>query len=253
MKKLYLLAVLAAVLCYSFHSNDHKPYTTAVTSWSADTTDLPDAYKNRKFISSAAGIEDAASIPGNIAQYDSSSSAYEITTLRALIKGNKPAVMQKPANGVIFSGKVTSDTKFNGSYLISGLKIEKNQEMDLNIRDDAMYSVPDGQADTASIKAATKSLSPNERKKLFYITSATVSIITYNIHDKANATMDKLDKLSKGKPDTAKKGAYYKIKESKTPAPYSSSGANTKMLTDKTISIVAVPVDDMTRVTPVKK
>jgi hypothetical protein len=217
-----------------------------------DTT-LPDAYKNRKFIAYDGGMDyDAASIPGNIAKYDSASMGYAIVTMKAIIKGGKPAVAQKP-NTVIFSGMMNSTSTFNGSNLINGIKVEKNQEMDMEIRDDAIYSVPDGQVDTAGVRAAIQSLSAGDRKKFFYITSATVSIITYNVHDKPDAKMEKVDKLSKGIPDTAKKGAYYKIKQSKTPPPYSSSGANNKTLTDKTISIVAVPVGDLAAAAPAKK
>jgi hypothetical protein len=252
MKKLLFLAVLTAIIFCSFHSGYHQPCAMPVARMSADTI-LPDAYKNRKFLGYDGGMDyDAASIPGNIAKYDSVSSSYEIMTLKPIVKGGKPAVAQKP-NTVIFSGKMTSASSFNGSYLINGIKVEKNQEMDMEIRDDAIYSVPDGQVDTAGVRAAIQSLSASDRKKFFYITSVTVSIINYKIYDKPDVKMQKVDKLSKGIPDTAKKGAYYKIKQSKTPPPYSSSGANIKTLTDKTISIVAVPVGDLNAVPPAKK
>ncbi len=240
MKKLLFPAVLAAIIFCSFHSGYHQPYAVPVAHIVSDTT-LPGAYTNRKFLGYDGGeVYDGASIPGNVVKYDSASMNYAIVTMKAMVKGGKPALVQKPANAVIFSGKMTSASTFNGSYLINGIKVEKNQEMDIEIRDDAVYSVPDGQVDTAGIRAAIQSLSANERKKFFYITSATVSIITYKVHDKPNATMEKVDKLSKGVPDTVKKGGYYKIKQSKTPPPYSSSGANSKVLTDKTISIMAV-------------
>jgi hypothetical protein len=254
MRRLFPIAVLTAIIFCSFHSGYYQPYVAMPAILMASDTTLPDSYKNRKFLGYDGGQDyDAALIPGNVVKYDSSSSGYEIMTLKGIVKGNKPALVQKPANAVIFSGNMTSTSSFNGSYLINGIKVEQNQEMNIEIRDDAIYSVPDGQVDTAGVRAAIQSLSANERKKFFYVISATVSIITYNIHDKSNATMDKLEKLSKGKPDTTKKGINYKIKQSKTPAPYSSAGSNSKMLTDKTISIVAVPVDDLAAVAPIKK
>ena len=253
MKKLLLPAALTAIIFCSFYSGYHHQYAMRVAHMSTDTT-LPDSYKNRKFLGYDGGVDyDAASIPGNIVKYDSASMGYAIVTMKAIIKGGKPAVAQKLTNAVIFSGKMTSASSFNGSNLINGIKVEKNQEMYMEIRDDAVYSVPDGQVDTTGIKAATQSLSVGERKKFFYITSATVSIITYKVNDKPDARMEKVGKLSKGIPDTAKKGAYYKIKESKTPAPYSSSGANSKTLTDKTISIQITPVNDFFNSVPVKK
>ncbi len=251
MKRLFPIAVLAAIIFCSFHSGYHQPNAIPMAHMVSDTT-LPDAYKNRKFIAYDGGVDyDPASMPGNVVKYDSASMGYAIVTMKAIVKGGKPAVAQRP-NTVIFSGKMNSTSTFNGSYLINGIKVEKNQEMDIEIRDDAVYSVPDGQVDTAGVWAAIQSLSAGDRKKFFYITSATVSIITYKIYDKPDTRMEKVDKLSKGIPDTAKKGAYYKIKESKTQSPYSSSGSNSKMLMDKTISIVAVPVDDLAAA-PAKK
>jgi hypothetical protein len=253
MKKIAFFAVFTVIIFSSFYNGYHQRYTTSALRMSSDTT-LPDSYKNRKFLSDMAGLDfDPATAPGNIVKYDSASSGYEFLTLKAIIKGGKPAIAQKLADAVIFSGKVTSTSSFNGSYLINGISVKKSEEMDINLRDDAVYSVPDGQVDTATIRDAVKSLSASELINLFYITSATVTIINYNIHPKPNVTMQKVDKLSKGKPDTVKNGTYYKIKESKTPPPYSSSGSNVKMFTDKTISIIAIPVADLLATAPVKK
>ena len=184
MKKLLLPAVLTAIILCAFHSSNRHMHAKPICRMASDTT-LPDSYKNRKFLGYDGGIDfDPATLPGNIAKYDSTLSGYGVVTLKPMVKGDKPAVAQKPANGVIFSGKMTSASTFNGSYLINGIKVEKNQEMDIEIRDDAVYSVPDGQVDTAAIRAAIQSIPANERNKYFYITSATVSIITYKVHDK---------------------------------------------------------------------
>ena len=252
MKKLYVAGILAAGICCSFHRGSLETPSKTETIISTDTVALPEAYTKRKFLSGDAGLNyEATAIPGNIVKYDSASSNYEFETMTAIIKGNKPAMMQKPDNATIFSGTIPSSSSLNGSYLINGLKAEKGQVIDLEIKDDAIYSVADGQIDTAAIRSATKSIPADTRKNLFYITSATVSIITYKIHaaetavSKANTKIDKLSKQ-----DTVKKGVFVKS-NSKGSAPFSSS--ESKAITDKIISIQVTPVNDFFNATVIKK
>ncbi|MBS1532156.1 MAG: hypothetical protein JSU01_17775 [Bacteroidetes bacterium] len=251
MNKLYPMVVLAAVTCCSF-SSTHVKTRHLVNS---DTINLPESYRNRHFINDAQVLsQDPASIPGNIVRYDPATSGYEFATLTAIIKGNKTAVAQPIANGLIYKGEISSSSDINGSDQIANLKAEKGQVLDMEIDDYESYAVPDGQIDTGAIRNAVQSVSADDRKKLFYITSAMVTLINYkirpedNIVDKVRQKADKvnkkLDELSKN--DTAKKGVYLQLKKQpKTKSPAELSSSATKLLREKTLSIQIVPVDDI--------
>ena len=255
MRMLYPAAVLILILFGSFSMSKTRS-EMSISRRAADSIDLPESYKSRHFLSNDGGMTyDAAAIPGNIVKYDAASSAYDIMTMKAIIKGNKPAIVQTPPTAVIYQGQVTSTSSFNGSYVINGLKAENGQVIDLEIRDDAVYSVPPGQIDTATVRKAAASIAPAERKNYYYVTDATVTILSYKFHavenmvdkvsKKADQVNKKLDDLSHN--DTAKSGVYLKMKKqpkTKTPqSPYSAS--NTKMLTDKALSVQLVPVNDL--------
>jgi len=259
MRTLYPAAALILMLSGSFSVSKTRSVTNA-SRRAADSIDLPESYKSRHFLSGDGGMTyDAAAIPGNIVKYDAASSGYDIMTMKAIIKGNKPAIAQTPPNGVIYQGQVTSTSSFNGSYVINGLKAENGQVIDLEIRDDAVYSVPPGQIDTAALRKAAASIAPGERKNYYYVTDATLTILSYRFHaaenlvdkvsKKAGQVNQKLDDLSHN--DTAKNGVYLKMKKrpkTKMPqSPYSAS--NTKMLTDKALSVQLIPVDDIINAT----
>lgn len=260
MKRLYPFVILAALLFCSFHIDIVKMRIKAADRLTADTLILPDAYKNWHFLSAPdAGSSDPSSIPGNILRYTASSpSGSEIATLKAIIKGNKAAVEQKLAGATVYKGQVLPESSINGSDLVAGLIAEKGKVIDMEIRDDAIYAVPDGQIDTVALKSALQTVSADDRKKLFYIASATVSIISYKVHatdnvvDKVKEKTDKMDKklIDLGKNDTAKNGVYLKVKQPKSktpPPPFSSS--NTKTFTEKTVSVQLIPVDDIINAT----
>ncbi|HZX57880.1 MAG TPA: hypothetical protein VFE54_04120 [Mucilaginibacter sp.] len=246
MKRLSVAIVLTAVICSSFHSSSVIIQQTTVTTLSTDTIILPATYTTRKFITSISGSDyDAATLPGNIVKYDSSSSIYEIETMTAIIKGNKPAIATKLDNGTIFSGTIPSSSNLNGSPMINGITMEKNQAMDLEIKDDATYSVPDGQIDTAAIRSATQAVPVVERKNMFYITSATVSIISYKVHAGETALSklsSKIERLTKQ--DTVKKGISIQSKSKSKPPSLPFSSSESKTVTDKVISVQLTPVND---------
>jgi hypothetical protein len=252
MRKICVAGILAACICCAFNSENVTTRNKPAISMSTDTITLPEAYTKRKFMTGdAATSYDAIAIPGNIVKYDSVNSTYEFETMTAIIKGNKAAVTQ-PNNSTIFSGSIPASSSLNGSYLINGLKAEKGQVIDIEIRDDATYSVPEGQIDTTAIRSATKSIPADSRKNLFYITSVTVSIINYKIRAEESTISKlngKIDKLSK--PDTAKKGVSLKSNTKSRPAPFSSS--ESKTMTDKVMSVQLIPVNNFFNTTAIKR
>ncbi|HEX3387061.1 MAG TPA: hypothetical protein VHS53_17800 [Mucilaginibacter sp.] len=250
MKKLFLIAIVIFIFC-SFS----RVHVKTAPTLKVDTIHLPDNYKNRHFINDAQVLSaDPASVPGNIVRYRPATSDYEFATLTALIKAHQTAVAQPVANGLIYKGEVSSSSNINGSDMIADLKAEKGQVLDIEIYDTGIYAVPEGQIDTASVKKALQSASADDRKNLFYITSATVSLINYKIHPeeslsnklngKADKAKKKLDDLSKN--DTAKNGIYVKVKKQpKTKSPAELSSSATKVLNEKVLSIQITPVDDL--------
>jgi hypothetical protein len=251
MKKFSVVILFAAIICSSFNSGKVVIQRKLLTTLSADTIILPATYTTRKFMTGNGGSDyDAAALPGNIVKYDSSSSTYEIETMMAMIRGNKPVIIQKTDNGTIFSGTIPSSSNLNGSPMINGITMEKNQVMYLEIKDDATYLVPEGQIDTAAIRSATRAIPATARKNMFYITSATVSIISYKVHAAETAISKlsgKIEKLTK--PDTTKKGVSIKSNsKSKAPSlPFSSS--ESKTVTDRVISVQLTPVNDFLKAT----
>jgi len=256
MKTLYSAAALTIVLLGSFSFIKAHKQVPGRTHLLSDTTALPDSYTKRHFLAVDGGM-DASSIPGNIVKYDPSTQLYGIITMTGLVKGHATAAMQKPDNGLIYQGQITSTDGFNGSNVINGLKAADGQVIDIQISDDIIYSVPPGMTDTTTIKSTAKSLTPADRKNYYYITAVTVTTLSYKIHpaetvvDKVNKkaakASKKLDELAHN--DTAKNGVYLKATPPKSNAkmPGSYSAGNTKMLTDKTISIQLTSVDDFIR------
>lgn len=140
--------------------------------------DLPRSYKQRKFINNVSGISyDLFMIPGNIVKYNPVDSSYEFKTLKAIIKGNKPPVASAINDGLLYSAKINSNTSFNGSYLIGGLNVNKDEIMELNIQDAAKSTVPDSLIDVEVIKQVAQSLPADQRKNYFYVKGVTLTLI----------------------------------------------------------------------------
>ncbi|MGZ4000435.1 MAG: hypothetical protein ACXVIY_07395 [Mucilaginibacter sp.] len=185
MKTLYPLAAVIAVLCCSFYTDKTitrktKPTRQILKSMPADTTEaLPRSYKNRKFLNDVSGISfDCSKIPGNIVSFNSKDSSYQFRTMKGIVKGDKPASSSVINDGSLYKAIITSKTSFNGSYLIGGLSVGPNEVMELSIRDEVVYTVPDSLVDVDAIKSATKDIPADDRKNLYYIKAATLTSIT---------------------------------------------------------------------------
>jgi len=186
--------------------------------------ELPRSYKQRKFLNDVSGISsNLFMIPGNIVTYNPKDSSYQFRTLKAITKGNKPPVVTSINDGQIYSARINSTTSFNGTYLIGGLSVNKDEIMELNISDVAISTVPDSLVDIDAIKGAISSMSDDEKKNLYYIKGATLTTIDsrkYN-ESKFDAGINSCFVTAGGKT-------------------YSS---NEKMKRDKNISIFVIPLD----------
>ncbi|MGZ3813437.1 MAG: hypothetical protein ACXVJN_16940 [Mucilaginibacter sp.] len=142
------------------------------------TEDLPRSYKQRKFINNVSEISyDLFMIPGNIVKFNPKDTSYEFKTLKAIIKGNKPPVATTINDGILYSAKINANTSFNGSYLIGGLNVNRDEIMELNIQDAAKSMVPDSLIDVDVVKQVAESIPADERKNYFYVKSVTLTLI----------------------------------------------------------------------------
>jgi hypothetical protein len=141
--------------------------------------ELPRSYKQRKFLNDVAGISyDLFMIPGNIVTFHPKDTTYEFRTSKAITKGNKsPVVTSLGGDGSLYSAKINSTTSFNGSYLIGGLSVNRDEIMEISIQDVAISTVPDSLVDVDALKATIANLSDDEKKDLYYIKAATLTYI----------------------------------------------------------------------------
>ena len=159
-------------------SNANSAMLSKKTDMPVITEDLPRSYKQRKFINNVSEISyDLFMIPGNIVKFNPKDTSYEFKTLKAIIKGNKPPIASTINDGILYSAKINYSTSFNGSYLIGGLNVAKNEIMELNIQDAAKSMVPDSLIDVDVIKQVAQSLPEADRKNYFYIKSVTLTLI----------------------------------------------------------------------------
>jgi hypothetical protein len=186
--------------------------------------ELPRTYKQRKFLNDVSGITtDLFMIPGNIVTYSPKDSTYQFRTLRAIIKGNKAPVITSINDGSVYSAKINSTTSFNGTYLIGGLTVNRDEIMELSIADVAISTVPDSLMDIESIKSAISQIPDDEKKNTFFIKAATLTFL-----DSRKYTESKFD---------ASINSCFVTAGGKT---YSS---NEKFRRDKTVSMWIIPLD----------
>jgi hypothetical protein len=227
MKRLSLITALAITIFCSFHIDNTRLHKVVVgrSVRMADTTkDLPRSYKQRKFMNDVSGIStDILMIPGNIVSFHPKDTSYEFHSPHGIIKGNKLPVSTAIEDGMIYGGLITPNTSFNGSYLIGGLHADKNEVMEIAIKDEVISKVPDSLVDIDAIKMAVKGIPAEELKNLFYVKAATLSII-----ESKKYTLSKFD---------ITKNAFYITWNGKT---YST---NEKIIVDKVVSMFLIPLD----------
>lgn len=227
MKRLFLITALGVCIFCAFHIDNTSFRRSGFTGRSVitDTTkDLPRLYKQRKFLNDVASISyDLFTIPGNIVTFHPKDTSYEFRTTHGIIKGNKLPVTNALTDGVLYYGLITPKTSFNGSYLINNLRAEKDEVMEITIKDEAVSIVPDSLVDVDAVKSAIKGIPAEELKNLFYVKAATLT----SIEDR-KYTLAKFDNT---------KNAFYVTWNGKT------YGSNGKAMTDRVVSMFLIPLD----------
>jgi len=168
---------------------------------------------------------DIFTIPGNIVKYNPKDSTFELKTLKAVIKGNKPPLATTVNDGILYSAKINSSCSFNGTYLIGGLNVSKDEIMELNIQDAAKSLVPDSLIDVDLIKHIADGLPADERKNYFYVKGVVLTLI-----DNRKYTETKFDASINSCFVTAGGKTY---------------GSNEKFQRERIISILKVSLDNL--------
>jgi hypothetical protein len=233
MKKLFLITVTIAIgiaVCIfcSFHIDNAGFRKTVFQRRSVitDTTeDLPRSYKQRRFLNDVLGVStDLLLIPGNIVVFHPKDTSYEFRTVHSIIRGNRmPVSTAVGYDGVLYSGLITANTSFNGSYLIGNLRAEKDEILDIVIKDEVISTVPDSLVDVETVKSAIKGISAEDLHNYFYVKAATLTSI-----ENRKYSLAKFDNT---------KNAFYLTSNGKT---YISQG---KAKIEKVVSMFLVPLD----------
>ena len=116
-------------------------------------------------------------IPGNIVTFNPKDTTYTMRTLKAITKNNKPPVVNPISDGQVYSAKINSAVSFNGSFLIGGINVARDEIMELNIQDVAISSVPDSLIDIEAIKSAIANIPDDDKKYLYYVKSVTLTTL----------------------------------------------------------------------------
>lgn len=188
--------------------------------------ELPRSYKKRDFMNNISEASyDIFTIPGNIVKWNPKDSTFELKTLKAIIKGNRPPLASAVNDGILYSAKINSSCSFNGTYLIGGLNVNKDEIMELNIQDAAKSLVPDSLIDVDVIKHIADGLPADERKNYFYVKGVVLTLI-----DNRKYTETKFDASINSCFVTAGGKTY---------------GSNEKFQRERIISILKVSLDNL--------
>jgi len=236
MKKLFLITVpiaigIAVCIFCSFRidrTNFRKTGFKRGPVITDTTEDLPRSYKQRRFLNDVLGVStDLLLIPGNIVVFHPKDTSYEFRTVRPIIRGNRlPVSTAVGYDGVLYSGLITANTSFNGSYLIGNLRVEKDEVMEIAIKDEVISTVPDSLVDVDAVKSVIKDIPAADLHNYFYVKATTLSSI-----ENRKYALAKFDNT---------KNAFYVSWNGKT---YRSQS---KAMTERVVSMFLVPLDRLT-------
>jgi hypothetical protein len=147
---------------------------------------LPPSYTMRLFVDGGPSVQyDVSKWAGIIVKKDPSTNKYQKVSL-AVIKGNRPPVINNMTNGEghIYSTLLTNSYNINGSVVIGGISCEVGKMLELVIQDVSIASVPDSLIDVERIKKLKEKIKGEELKNYYYVQSATLTVINHKKYSK---------------------------------------------------------------------
>jgi hypothetical protein len=146
--------------------------------------DLPDSYKQRTFIKGLAGfVNKIDQLVGAMILIDEN----KTTVLTRFVRQDKPPIITTSTSDVIFSAKIDSKFKFNGAYSIASTKVDRDAIREIIITDIGHAFLPEDYIPYVEICRASGNVSPETRKKTYYIRSAKLTTVYTRAYQKVSS------------------------------------------------------------------
>ncbi len=143
--------------------------------------DLPNSYKQRTFVKGLAGFANKIDqLVGAMVMLEDN----KTSVLTRFVRQDKPPVVTTSSSDVIYTAKIDSKFKFNGNYSIASTKVEKDNICELVITDVGYAFLPEDYIPYIEICRAAINVSPETRKKTYYIRSAKLTTVYTRIYQK---------------------------------------------------------------------
>ena len=136
--------------------------------------DLPESYKSRTFIKGLAGfVNNIDQLVGSMIIIEGN----KTSVITRFVKEGKPPVVTTSTSDVIFNAKIDSKFKQNGAYSIASTKVEKDAVYEVVITDIGVAFLPEDYIPYLDICNAAVNVSPDTRRKTFYVRSAKLTTV----------------------------------------------------------------------------
>lgn len=136
--------------------------------------DLPESYKSRTFIKGLAGfVNNIDQLVGSMIIIEGN----KTSVITRFVKEGKPPVVTTSTSDVIFNAKIDSKFKQNGAYSIASTKVEKDAVYEVVITDIGVAFLPEDYIPYLDICNAAINVSPDTRRKTFYVRSAKLTTV----------------------------------------------------------------------------
>jgi hypothetical protein len=167
----FLLSALLAALSLSLQAQTSRKIKLTAVGLGFD---LPESYKQRTFIKGLAGfVNKIDQLVGSMVIIEGN----KTSVLTRFVRQDKPPIITTSTSDVIYSSKIDSKFKFNGSYSIASTKVEKDQINELIITDIAYAFLPEDYIPYLEICRASGNVTPETRAKTYYVRSAKLTTV----------------------------------------------------------------------------
>ncbi len=181
--RLFILFAAALFSCPAFAQTSRKIKLTPVSIG----FDLPPSYKQRTFIKGLAGFTSKIDqLVGAMIIIDGD----KTSVLTRFVRQDRPPVVMAATSDVIYSAKIDSKFKFNGSYSIGSTKIAKDVINELIVTDVGSAFLPEDYIPYVEICRASTNVSPETRRKTYYVRSAKLTTVYTRAFQKITGDSD---------------------------------------------------------------
>ncbi len=143
--------------------------------------DLPESYRQRTFIKGLAGfVNNIDQLVGSMVIIDGNNT----TVLTRFVRQDKPPIITTSTSDILYSAKIDSKFKYNGSYAIASTRVGKDQISELVITDIAVAFLPEDHIPYVDICRASGNVKPETRAKTYYIRSAKLTTVYTRAYSK---------------------------------------------------------------------